>query len=300
MGRRFAILAALALYGSATGVRAAEATGQDIVVTGQAPAAKRKAAEDFVRATGIAAQANPVARWVDRICPKVYGIPDTAVRARIEQRVRVIAETVGAPLAPARCVSNFAIVFTSDGPGFARSIYRRDFRRMSRMTPVRRAQILEGQDPVRWWYGSDLRGKDGRRAAAVAPPWTSGNAEGGGSVIPLGPETDVIDQRSPTLIGTQAIRTLTGATVVVDVTRADGAPLDAVTDYAAFVGLAEVAPPGKPPADSVLGLFGTEPRPRELTGQDIAFLRAVYRLALDRTASQQRVSLVGAIVEGQR
>jgi hypothetical protein len=46
-------------------------------------------------------------------------------------------------------------------------------------------------------------------------------------------------------------------------------------------------------------LFGSETPPRELTGQDKAFLLALYRLPLDRQALRHRGLLVREMVAAQ-
>ena len=92
---------------------------------------------------------------------------------------------------------------------------------------------------------------------------------------------------------------LRSATVVVDVTRTDGLPLAAVASYAAMVAFAELRPGAAPPG-SVLGLFAGAPVERDPTAWDLAFLRALYRLPLDRTARRQRGLLVSDLVTAVR
>jgi len=44
-----------------------------------------------------------------------------------------------------------------------------------------------------------------------------------------------------------------------------------------------------------MSLFGSSSPPRDLTAQDVAFLRALYRIPLDRRAMQHRSQLVQGI-----
>ena len=49
------------------------------------------------------------------------------------------------------------------------------------------------------------------------------------------------------------------------------------------------------PDGSILSLFESSAPPRDITAQDLAFLRALYRLPLDRQAMQHRGQLVHGI-----
>jgi hypothetical protein len=96
-------------------------------------------------------------------------------------------------------------------------------------------------------------------------------------------------------------RAIVEAGVVIDLDRVEGRRLDAIAAYAAFVAFAEVRAGATPPAGSVLGMFGRdgEPQGGGLTKQDRTFLRALYRLPLDRTARRLRGRLVSDMVEAQ-
>lgn len=87
---------------------------------------------------------------------------------------------------------------------------------------------------------------------------------------------------------------LRSATVVVDVDRATGLPLDTVASHAALVALAEVGPHDPPPPGSLLASL-TDAKPRHPTARDLAFLRALYRLPLARTARAHRAALARGI-----
>jgi hypothetical protein len=91
-------------------------------------------------------------------------------------------------------------------------------------------------------------------------------------------------------------RVLKAATVIIDVNRATGMPLDSVAAFAALVSLAEVRPSEEAPANSILNLFASD-GPRDITPLDISFLRALYRLPLDRTALAQRGLLVRGMLD---
>ena len=93
------------------------------------------------------------------------------------------------------------------------------------------------------------------------------------------------------------MRALTAATVVIDVEKADGTPLDAVASFAAMVAMAEMDSDPPPPGNSILALFDGEDDRRALSSEDQTLLRAIYSLPPDREAHQHRRQLVTAIAK---
>ena len=136
-----------------------------------------------------------------------------------------------------------------------------------------------------------MRTKDGMRDMGNEVP-PSARLDGPGGVPLAG---DVHQQYRSSLASTQMIRVLRAATIVVDVNKAEGTPLDSVIDLAALVGLAEIRPGAEPPPNSILALYERD-GPKQLTQLDLNFLTALYRLPLDRTAIAHRGLLVKGIV----
>jgi hypothetical protein len=104
-----------------------------------------------------------------------------------------------------------------------------------------------------------------------------------------------IDPVCPRVIGITDKAAAQMVEATVGSVAADGLPLSAVASFAAMVALAEIRPGAAPP-DSVLGLFAGGAVLRSPTAWDVAFLRALYRLPLDRTAQRQRGRLVTDLV----
>ena len=95
------------------------------------------------------------------------------------------------------------------------------------------------------------------------------------------------------MVSTQAVRALVDAVVLIDISRIDRMPLEAVAAYAAMVAFAEIRKSDFAATGSILGLFESDPSaPRALTEWDMAFLRVLYRLPLDRDARRHRGILV--------
>lgn len=269
---------------AASGQTASGKADDSIVVTGSKATAEeaRDRIEDYIQQTGVGLGQRPVARWIDPVCPKVIGL-EADIAKIFEQKMRSVAQSNGIRLAGGRCQSNIVVAFTHDGAGLVQQIRKREPAKLSSVKLADRAELVTGEAPVRWWYSYETRGSDGRRATTAPLPWVGGG-EGGVSVLP---NIETIAHYNSSIVSTQTARAITQATVIVDVTDAEGVRLDAVADYAAFVAFAEIVKQEMPPSGSILALF-QEDSVQELSAIDIAFLQALYRLPLDRKARQQR------------
>lgn len=286
------------------------AQAEEIVVSGKALSreeAEAKAAS-YLQAVGMTSSVRPAARWIDRVCPKVTGIGDAKISARVEARIRAIANDAGARLAQPGCKGNLVVAFTADGGDLARRIGAANPRLMGQVSPEWRGNLVGGDEPIRWWYSSEVRNGDGKAATTATLPWLSVPMDGGNNAVTANVDTGNASGggynlgTGASLISTNAKRAITGATVLVDVTRAEGKDLDAIADYAALVGLAEIRFVPSPPPETILALFQPDSRATALTAQDQAMLRSLYRLPLDRHGRYHRGWLVrdvsGAIATG--
>ncbi|NYF31010.1 MULTISPECIES: hypothetical protein [Sphingopyxis] len=258
---------------------AAPAAGEDpdsIIVTGipDAKREERKRAAEFVRRAGVA-QLEPVARWIAPVCPRTLGVA-AKIAGIVDDRIREVATAAGAPVAPTPCTPNIAVIFTDNGDGLTRAILDKSPRLAAALSSTERERLVQGDGPIRWWYGTRDESRDGM-------PTTDG----------------ILKQYNSSIVSTQVVRALRSATVIVDAEQADGTLLDAVASYTAMVALAELNSDPPPPKDSIMGLFGDEPEHRSLSGKDMALLRGIYSLPPDREAYQHRRRLVGAVRKGE-
>lgn len=283
-----ALLVAAPAHAAAPAARPADAPAAPIVVTGKrlTPAEVRARALSYTALVGTAAAERPVARWTDPVCVRVLNLDDRYA-AIVGARLRVVAAAVGVPLARGRCTPNIVVTFAADAGAVVNRIATRFPRSFADLDPPARAALRSGDAPVRWWYATSTRDRDGRAATANLPAWS----QGGGSILP---DVQSIATYSDSLISTQAVRVLTAATIVVDIDRATGRSLAAVADYVALVALAEIRAEAPPPQGSVLGLFAGDDA-AGLGDGDAAFLRALYAMPLDRVARQQRSKLIQAL-----
>ena len=251
-------------------------------------------ARDYVRRVGLAKGLRPVSRWIDPICLEVLGL-DRPVAALVADRVRGIAERVGARVAGGQCRTNAVIAFTPNGANYVRKLQGFDPRQLEEASEARMGQLRSGTAPVRWWYRTGIRGAHDDGVAMTRPVGLQMDTEGGPS-FDGGPAQDVIRLDSPSLISTGYKRDIKSAAVVVDVNLANGLPLSAIGEYAALVLLAELDMPAEPPAGSILALFDPgEARPDGLTTQDEALLRQLYAMPMAREARFHRGKLVGGM-----
>ena len=289
----------LAAGGPAQAQTTSAQTGRDpIVVQGErlSRSAAEQRASGFIRTTGVASGDRPTARWVDPVCPGVTGLTDLANHIA-EARIRRTAEAAGVPLAPEPCVRNLVISFTPDGAGLARAIGTREPRRMSELSHEARETVLNGAAPIRWMYSTELCGRDGRQQAIAAGGETYGGMGIGGGAGSGMPGPGGLMHYESSIVSTLSQRVIVSAIVIIDQDDVMGRRLDSLADYAALVGLAEIRNAGATPEGSILGLFTAPDAPRNLTAQDNAFLHALYRLPLDRQASQHRGMLVGQVID---
>jgi hypothetical protein len=271
-----------------------------IIVTGErlTRAQFRERAAAFVRGAGVARGLVPAARWVQPVCLKVLGLQDEHASI-VETAMRGIAAATGVPVARGPCTTNTTVTFTGDAGALVREVARRSPRRLHEVPAGARAALLDGRAPVRWWYLTETRSRHGMASAQqmlnVAGGDTGGSEGGSSAGTPI--SVEAIQHYDSSVISTQVGRTLASATVVVDVNAATGQSLEAVSAYAAMVAFAEIREADYAPSGSILGLFGSPGPSDGMTGQDLAFLRALYRIPLDRVAMRHRGMLVTGMVE---
>lgn len=288
---RFLLSAAALQFGSQL---CAEPRRDDsIVVMGDRPGHEPQQAESYVSELGVAAGEQPTARWIDPVCPHAIGLSKEHATL-VERQIRNVIVQVGAPLAKPGCSANLNIVFTDSAEAVVRYVARHDDTVSRELRPASVRELTSGVAPIRWWYNTDIRSRDG--VPGMSLPFLPGvqvESDSGVGSLPYG-RSGSLSLYSPSLVSNQLVRSIQFATIVVDVRRSRGAMLRSVVDYAALVGLAEVKL-GANPERSVLSLFHPNGQ-RQLTNRDRAFLTGLYSMAMDRRARQQRQALVGALI----
>lgn len=267
-----------------------------IVVRGERQGHSRQQAESYVNELGIAAGDQQAARWIDSICPHAIGLDGPTAKVVEEQLRSTIAE-IGAPLAKNGCAPNLNVVFTDSPEAIVAYVARRNDSVSRDMSPAVVRNLRSGVAPIRWWYNTELRSRDGSPILSIPfVPGVQVESDSGVASLPSG-KSGTLALSSPSNVSSQLIRNIQFATVVIDVNRSAGVRLSSAVDYAALVGLAEVKPGATPPR-SVLSLFQPNGENR-LTNRDRSFLKGLYSIAMDRRARQQRQALISAVAGGK-
>lgn len=276
-----------------------EPASETIVVKGTRidPARARERAAGFVRSTGVANGQKQVARWIVPVCIKVIGL-STSQSAKVTGLMLAIAREAKIPVAKVDCDPNLTVTFAPDAGEVVRLIHSKKPHQLGELDRAERERILNGDAPVRWWYATQMLDRDGVRSNNISAPFiTAGEGENPTYLsLPGDGVTATQQYNSGSNVRTPTVRSLYGATVVVDAPKAGSTPVDAIAAYAAMVAFAEMNA-NEPPPDSILGLFKPDSIETSLTDWDIAFLKSLYRMPLDRRSRIQRGHLVEALLD---
>jgi hypothetical protein len=280
---------ALAAYAPPESVKPSDT----IVVTGQKPEKKviRQEASNFVRTVIKLPDDGQYARRNAPICPKVFGI-DAQYAQIVEKRIRDVAEAVEAPIAKPRCKLNLVVRFTDDGDGYINKLKAARPGLFATIPLTERKSFFADTSPVRWWYNLHFTGTDGRDLISYSP-----------QELPIGAmfsSKGFARSFNPSIIDTNLIVRIEASTVIIDANKVTGFPLDTIASYAAMLSLGHIRQgadyTGSP---SILGIFSPTQSiaeaPGDLTEWDYAYLRALYKIPLNRVARTQRSKIATAM-----
>jgi hypothetical protein len=266
-----------------------------IVVTGQKLEKKavKQEATQFIRTVIAKPDDEQYARRNAPICPKVFGI-DAQYAQIVEKRIRDVATAVDAQIAQPNCKLNLVVRFSGDGDAYINKLKAAKPGLFSSIPLSERKSFYASIGPVRWWYNLHFTGSDGS------------NLEPNAAVnIPIGltlSSKGFSRSQSPSLINTNFIVKIEASTVVIDVNKVTGFPLDTIASYAAMLSLGHIRQDADYiGAPSILGIFNAAKTiadaPRDLTEWDYAYLRALYKIPLNRIASTQRSKIASAMAK---
>ena len=276
---------------------AQENDAEDIVVTATRldPQQFRQRAVEFVARTGVANRQLQVARWIVPVCIKVLGVTDPQA-TKVKNVMHGIARQVDVPIAEAGCRTNVTVTFASDARLIVRHVYARQPQQLRRLSPSKREQLLNGMEPVRWWYASRNLDRNGVQSNGSTVHFVAPGGEEHISTLPTSDGATITQQHNGgSNIQTPTVRSLSSVNVVVDAGRADETPITSIAAYLAMIAFAEIDA-ATPPSDSILGLFQSNGRRLFLTDWDLGFLKSLYRLPLDRRSRIQRGHLVNGLL----
>lgn len=279
--RRFApaLAAAMLLAGTAAAQVPPAQDSQDIVVEGQKD--PKRQIRNFVRELTPAPIGAQLPAFINPVCPTVLGMPD-ANNTLVEQRIRRVAEAIGAPAAGEGCATNLYVLVGADKAEVIAGL-RKQFPGLVGGVPkslLRRLSKAPG--PVAAWQVVDQIGSDGMQTSSVRTDAGSAPVRG---VSTVGSPSRITRLTRPYVVG---------SVLVVEAKALDGVSTRQLADYAVMRTLAptDVTRDAALPADSIISLFrpGTPPAdaPPSVTWWDYAFLKSLYASSNDVVASQQR------------
>jgi hypothetical protein len=287
MTARFLLTALLAAAPAAALAQAA--TPQDDIVVRDRREVDRKAVETYVANISVRSDGQ-LARFHQPVCPVVIGLP-RPYSTMIEKRVVADAVAAGAPVAKkSDCAPNFIIVIAASGSDLIDDIR---VNRPGWLDGLTTAQVaaLAAPAPARAWSVTSLRNEDGEGLRR--------GADSAGS-DPLAGKP-VLRVMSASIIKQPTRQDVEASFVVIDKAPTFGLTLRQIADYAVMRGLAHTRTPAPGGAiDTILSLFdGSPTTPRELTGTDAAYLRALYASDGRDAAVTERNAITRRITKGK-
>ena len=281
------VISALALSLSATALQGTPpATGPNsqIIVQGQN---ERAEIAKFVDQLAPTAADTQLAKFLAPICPGVIGLPDGQGKM-VEDRIRKVAATVGAPVAPASCEPNVVVMVVRD-----KRVAIEDFEKkqpdMLGGLPgdvINRLKNVPG--PAVGWQVTGVIGEDG-----MPLPW-----------VRFGGALDVAARQTRMSKSFAIIGRLQQATVpqfLASVLLVEDRALDKLTtvqfaDYAAMRTLAPISWRQRPlPSRSILNLLSPGAKfdelPLSVTWWDVAMLKSLYASSNSVPADIQRSAI---------
>lgn len=227
------------------------------------------------------ADAEPLARFEDPICPGVVGLKLEAAEQMVD-RIRETAADFGRRLAPiGSCEANLIVAFVEDGRAFARRMQRENGWLYAELSASDRETVLNDAGLARAILRVRARSRDGmpiaRRENLVSPPQT---------------EMWMAHSKIYTATRNDILYSL----VLIDRAAVGGMGLAQLADYALYRSLTRTLPQTpETRADSILSLFdgGASP-PTGLTEFDRAYLSELYKGAANLPAPASLARLEAA------
>lgn len=257
----------------------------------------RQVLEHFVESIAASTRmTDKIPRWKDGICPTGIGLKPEFLKFVI-QRVREIAKQVGAPVnTDAKCKSNIEIVFTTKPQALADWIRQKHEIYIGYSDTVsRRIKMATVTHPIQAWYATQTG--DARGMTEVDNP------RGGGVNLMVG------DPINPSSVVTMTMSNAHGRNVlgsrlgdglsssfyhVIIAAEPDKLlthEIGPLADYIAMIALSQLKSLDTcQELPSIVNMLapGCERQVNTLTENDLAYLRGLYKMGLDRNLRVQR------------
>ena len=277
----------LALLGAAVPAWA-QANDPTIVVTGKSLRTEEQTRETIRRATRTVD--GQLARFIEPVCPRVTGF-ETQYERTVAERIKQVAEAIGARAGGEGCVANFYVVIVDDGREFVAELERQHPEALEGLSRREWDRLSGDEGIARSWNATAMTNSAGAVAGRPSPSAGGGSVKTGfaGSSVSFG-DVNVMRAYESSNINPSVQQAIMSAWVVIETGATFGKSLTQIADYAAMRGLAMVRPAELASSeDTILALFepGSPAEPARLTEFDQAYLKSLYRVQGRRWARQQ-------------
>ena len=285
----------LALLGAAVPAWA-QANDPTIVVTGKSLRTEEQTRETIRRATRTVD--GQLARFIEPVCPRVTGF-ETQYERTVAERIKQVAEAIGARAGGEGCVANFYVVRVDDGRDFVAALERPHPEALEGLSRREWDRLSGDEGIARSWNATAMTNSAGAVAGRPSPSAGGGSVKTGfaGSSVSFG-DVNVMRAYESSNINPSVQQAIMSAWVVIETGATFGKSLTQIADYAAMRGLAMVRPAELASSeDTILALFepGSPAEPARLTEFDQAYLKSLYRVQGRRWARQQVRQMADAI-----
>ena len=285
----------LALWGAAVPAWA-QANDPTIVVTGKSLRTEEQTRETIRRATRTVD--GQLARFIEPVCPRVTGF-ETQYERTVAERIKQVAEAIGARAGGEGCVANFYVVIVDDGREFVAELERQHPEALEGLSRREWDRLSGDEGIARSWNATAMTNSAGAVAGRPSPSAGGGSVKTGfaGSSVSFG-DVNVMRAYESSNINPSVQQAIMSAWVVIETGATFGKSLTQIADYAAMRGLAMVRPAELASSeDTILALFepGSPAEPARLTEFDQAYLKSLYRVQGRRWARQQVRQMADAI-----
>jgi hypothetical protein len=221
-------------------------------------------------------------RWLFPLCPTVLGLTPEQNQV-VKDRVHQVAELVGAPHSKA-CLANAEIVFTAEPQAFLDAVANKRYRLLA-STPTQAKEAARVRYPIQSWYSTVWMDQQG--TLTLMPP--EDDCDGYCFFMGSGPERIVIG----------------AVIIVVDIDKAQGRKLAALSDYVALMALTQAQAFARcQAAPSIANLMAEDcadaMRSDGLTAGDIAWMRRLYHMSDERARKADEKDLAQAVSAAAR
>jgi len=230
-------------------------------------------------------------RWETPVCPRTLGLSPDAMDDFVTARILAVAAAVNAPHAPSpHCKPNVFILFALEPQKAVYELLEMNSRLLGFHYPTETKRFTLFNHPIQGWYVTSTRNSVG--AISVDDPDEWGSVDSGGGSVGSRLQT-----RTSALIGF--------ATIIVDFNKAKGMPIGSISDYVAVLTLTQAhLSDGCSQLPSIMDLMAADCRgdrkPEQLTAGDLAYLRALYSLDLERPLALERSNIENAMFRAFR